>query len=471
VRAGPVFLLLAVVVTAARLCHSNVLWADDTLPLAAAMQVARGKVLYRDVWFDKPALVSWVYLLWGARAGVLLRLAGAAYVMAACAVAWQFARSKWSEQEGLFAAGFTAFFLTFGLPSAVIPLASDMLLVVPHLAAVYLAWRGRAFWSGAAAGVGLLCSSKAIFVLAVCGLLLWRQLPLLTAGFIVPNALAVGWMALHGAASEYYRQAWQWGRIYAAHTFVENPLKEGILRTANWLGFQAALVIGAIAALRRERRLAIWIAISFVGVILGLRFFPRYYLLLLPPMIVAASRGWSLLIYKSPGSRHGLITPRVSAGIALCALLAVPLVRFGKSYVTLARGGTMTDLAIDRDSRAASEKLRTLARPGDTLFVWGFRPDIFIDSELPAGTRFLESQPISGVLADRHLFSTESIAPEFTAPNVRELISTKPVWIVDGLGLYNPPLALARQSELDRWFALYTEVARTERSILYKVKE
>src|SRR6202035_2035918 len=103
-----VFLVLAVTVTAARLCHSNVLWADDTLPLAAAMEVARGKVLYRDVWFDKPALVAWTDLLWEAQAGVLLRLAGAAYVISVAAVAWQFARVKWTHQEGLFAAFFAA---------------------------------------------------------------------------------------------------------------------------------------------------------------------------------------------------------------------------------------------------------------------------------------------------------------------------------------------------------------------------
>jgi MFS family permease len=458
VRAGPVFLLIAVVVTAARLCHSGVLWADDNLPLAAAMQVAHGKVLYRDVWFDKPALVSWIYLLWGARAGVVLRLAGAAYVMAVSAMAWQFARSKWGEREGLLAACFGAFFLTFGLPSAVIPLASDMLLVLPHLAAVYLAWRGRAFWSGVAAGVGMLASSKAVFVLAVCALMLWHELPALALGFIAPNALAVGWMAMHGAAREYYRQAWEWGRIYSAHTFVENPLKEGLLRTVNWIGFQAALVVGAILAIRREWKLAVWLLLAFAGVVLGLRFFPRYYFLLLPPTIVAASRGWALV------SNHRL------AMVLLCALLAVPAVRFGKSYITLARGGTMTDLAIDCDSRAASDKLRTMARSGDTLFVWGFRPDIFIDSELPAGTRFLESQPISGVLADRHLFSTESIAPEFTAPNVRELAGSKPSWVVDGLGLYNPPLALARQKELAGWFGQYEEAARTDRSIIYKLK-
>jgi len=480
-RGGLIFLILAAIVIATRLCHSNVLWADDNLPLAAAIEVARGKVLYRDVWFDKPALVAWIDLLWGPRAGVPLRLAGAAYVMAVAATAWQFARTRWTDREGLFAAFFAAFFLTFGLPSAVIPLASDMLLILPHFAAVYFAWRGRAFLSGLSAGIGLLCSSKAIFVLAACALWQWRQLPLLLIGFLAPNAVALTWMWLHGSAQEYYRQAWQWGRIYAANTFVEHPLREGIVRTANWIGFQAALVVGAIVAIRRERRLAVWISLSFAGVILGLRFFPRYYFLLLPPTIMAASRGWSLLLiapcgrvsderttssvsYRAAttGSDHKLAT------LALCALLAVPLIRFGKPYLTLARGATLTDLAMDRDSRAASEKLRALSHPGDTLFVWGFRPDIFIDSQIPPGTRFLESQPISGVLADRHLFSTASIAPDFTAPNVRELLTTKPTWIVDGLGPYNPRLALNKEAALADWFSHYTEVARTDFSILYR---
>ncbi|MGA3188261.1 MAG: hypothetical protein ABSF22_14240 [Bryobacteraceae bacterium] len=454
-RGGLTLILIAAVVIAARLSHTNVLWADDNLPLAAAIQIAHGKVLYRDIWFDKPALVAWIDLLWGARAGVLLRLAGAVYVIAVAVTARQFARSKWGDREGLFAAFFAAFFLTFGLPSAVIPLASDMLLVLPHLAAVYFAWRGRAFLSGAAAGIGLLCSSKAVFVLAACALWQWRQLPLLLLGFAAPNAFALGWMVWHGSASEYYRQAWQWGRIYAANTFVEHPFKEGITRTANWIGFQAALVVGAIIALRRERRLAIWIVLSLAGVVLGLRFFPRYYFLLLPPTIIAASRGWSLAMKNK------------IAVAALCALLAVPFIRFGKGYIT----GWPTDVAMDRDSRAAAEKLRTLSRPGDTLFVWGFRPDIFIDSQLPAGTRFLESQPISGVLADRHLFSTASIAPDFTAPNVRELETTNPTWIVDGLGLYNPPLALSRQSALAAWFSHYQELARTEGSILYRLSK
>src|SRR5271156_4536618 len=250
-RRGLIFALIAAVVIAARLCHSSVLWADDNLPLAAAMQVAHGKVLFRDVWFDKPPLVAWVDLLWGARSGVLLRLAGAIYVLAVAAMAWQIARTIWNEREGLLAAFFAAFFLTFGLPSAVIPLASDMLLVLPHFAAIYFAWRSRPFWSGAAAGVGLLCSSKAVFVLAACALWQWRSIPFLLAGFALPNALAIAWMWANGSAAEYYRQVWQWGSIYAANPFVDHPLAEGFKRTADWFGFQAALVIGTIAALKR----------------------------------------------------------------------------------------------------------------------------------------------------------------------------------------------------------------------------
>ena len=118
----------------------------------------------------------------------------------------------------------------------------------------------------------------------------------------------------------------------------------------------------------------------------------------------------------------------------------------------------------------AAAQLRAMAAPGDTLFVWGFRPDIFIDSGLPAGTRFLESQPISGVLADRDLFSSEAVAPEFTAPNLRELLATQPTWVVDGLGPYNAAMALARQPMLSGWFAQYQEVSRTSFSILYRRK-
>ena len=70
-------------------------------------------------------------------------------------------------------------------------------------------------------------------------------------------------------------------------------------------------------------------------------------------------------------------------------------------------------------------------------------------------------------LAASILFSSQAVAPEFTAPNRRELISTRPAWVVDGLGPLNPAMALANQPELASWFAQYTEAARTDFSIVY----
>jgi hypothetical protein len=125
---------------------------------------------------------------------------------------------------------------------------------------------------------------------------------------------------------------------------------------------------------------------------------------------------------------------------------------------------------MDRDNRAAAYKLRELARPGDTLFVWGFRPDIFIDSGLPAGTRFLESQAISGVLADRHLFENGAVAPAFVAPNRAELIASRPTWVVDGLGFYNPSMALDRQGYLSAWLSNYEMAGHAGFSILYRLR-
>jgi len=132
------FLVLFAVLVAARLCHIDILWEGDAYPLAAAQQMARGKVLYRDIWFDKPPLLPAAYLLFGARDGAALRIAGALYALLVCWIAYGFARDRWSPREGAWAAGLMGFFLVFDFPSSVIPVASDLLMVAPHLSLIHI---------------------------------------------------------------------------------------------------------------------------------------------------------------------------------------------------------------------------------------------------------------------------------------------------------------------------------------------
>lgn len=456
------FFVLFVLLAAARLCHVGILWAEETLPLATARQMLHGKMLYRDLWFDKPPLVAASYLVWGAQDGWPLRLAGALYVLLACWIAYRFARDLWSRREGLWAAGLLAFFLTFDFPSAVLPLASDLLLVAPHLAAIWLAWRRRAFWSGAALGIAFLVSPKALFVAAVCALWNPAGIGWMAAGFLTVTASATLGLGLSGALPSYWDQVWRWGGLYASAVFGENPLRNGLIRSLDWAGFHIALVIAAAWFITHAQRddkqpsalqWAAWCGFSLAGVIAGWRFFPRYYFLLLPLLVVTAARGLTLLGRKS---------------VWVCLLLLIPLVRFGPRYAWLASGGTeWADTAMDRDSRAAAALIRTLAHPGDSLFVWGFRPELYVYTGLPAATRFLDSQPLTGVPADRHL--TQSTPVETAAPREHraELASASPTFLVDGLGLYNPQLAISKYPDLGNWFAHYREIARSGQSVIY----
>ena len=54
--------MLFALLVAARMCHVEILWAEETLPLAAAQQMRAGQVLYRDIWFDKPPFAPMLYL-------------------------------------------------------------------------------------------------------------------------------------------------------------------------------------------------------------------------------------------------------------------------------------------------------------------------------------------------------------------------------------------------------------------------
>ncbi len=440
---------LFAILLAAHLRHAGVLWEGDTLPLAAAMQLKRGAVLYRDVWFDKPPLVPITYLLWGAGAGVALRIAGAVYALIACILAYAVSAKLWSEKEGLIAAGLMGFFLTFDIHSGVLPLTADLLLLVPHLAAILFAVRRQPLLSGIVAGIGFFFNAKAVFVLAACAVFLGPAglLPL-GIGFGLSNAVAIAWLAAAGALPAYIDQVWRWPARYAASPVVSDPIRNGLLRTANWLGFHAVLIIGAAVFWWRERqwKFIVWAILCYAGVVLGWRFFPRYFFLLLPALVIPASRQRRVLAFTA-------------------ILLAIPLIRFTPRYISL---NNWSDLALDEDSRAASEIALRAAHPGSTLYVWGYRPEIFVYTKLKPATKYLECQALTGVPADRHLTQSDPVLTAGTHEAREELVRAMPDILIDGLSLYNPALAMAHYPELKPWLENYRPIGQTKGSIVLR---
>jgi hypothetical protein len=437
------FLLLFAALLGSRLCHHGILWEPETLPMAAAKQMLLGKVLYRDIWYDKPPLVAVFYVLCGG----YIRVAGAVYSLLGCMVAYLFAKDLYQRAAGLWAAGLLAFFLIFDFPVAVIPVGPDMLMLVPHLLAVYLAWRGRVALGGAVAGIAFLCNTKAVFVLAACGLFGAAAL----GGFVLPVLLGADVLFSQGAWRQYLNQVWIWSSAYAGSTFVEHPVRNGLSRTAAWMGFHSGLA-GRWTA---NWRLWVWLGLSLASVALGWRFFPRYYMQLLPPVVILASGG----LVRGGRWRYLVLL-----------LLLVPVVRFGPRYVQLALHGdaNWSDTAMDRDSREASAIVRKMARGGDTMFVWGYRPEDWIYAGLPAATRYLDCQALTGVPADRHLTQSTPVTSVGTVEARAEVAASRPEFILDGLTAFNAGLAMDKYPELQTWMAGYEQVARTKFTVIYR---
>jgi hypothetical protein len=143
----------------------------------------------------------------------------------------------------------------------------------------------------------------------------------------------------------------------------------------------------------------------------------------------------------------------------LLAMLLIPGIRFGRQYPILAadlaagRPHDWSQVSLFQDSSDVAAMLRRESKPGETLFVWGYRPDVLMLTRMPLGDPYLDSQPINGVLADRHITSAKPSLPV----RRRDFQST---WVVDGLGLLNPELAFRDPG--------YEEFARTKLSIVYR---
>ncbi|MFL6450831.1 MAG: ArnT family glycosyltransferase [Bryobacteraceae bacterium] len=462
---------LVVVFSCLRFAHVHLLWADEDYHVAAAINVLHGKVPYRDFWYDKPPLSALYYVLIGGHWGWLLRLLDAVYVLVACGICYRLSKLWWGETEALISACLVSFFLAFYLPSAVIPFAADAVMLVPHLLALYSAARGRYFWAGIWAGVAFLANIKALFVLAAAGLWALPEVAPLAIGFVIPVAIGSGVLLVSGAWPGYIEQVWRWGFVYASGSPVAHPWINGLLRTANWAGFHSGLAIAAVVAVPRLGRslrwkLGTWIVVSYLAVALGGRFAPHYFLQLLPPVAVLGSFGMVRLFQ----------TRRRVLMAAVALAFAVPFVRFGPRYITLAaddlrgRDPRWSDVVMDVDSQDVARRISATARAGDTLFVWGYRPDIFVYTRMVSDSRFWDSQPLTGVAADRHLYATTAIYGGPSVANRMELTHSSPIWVVDGLGLLNSRLAPDRYPEVRDWLAHYTLIGRTKLSLIYHRK-
>jgi hypothetical protein len=84
-----------------------------------------------------------------------------------------------------------------------------------------------------------------------------------------------------------------------------------------------------------------------------------------------------------------------------------------------------------------------------------------------------ESQPLTGVPADRHLRDASSVDPDWARQNRAELVRSSslspPSIIVDGLSGYNPRLDIRNYPDLAAWLQRYCLAGRAGLTSVYRL--
>jgi len=361
-----------------------------------------------------------------------------------------------------------------------------------------------------------------------------RLFVLAAAGLLASSLPFLGYIAATRSLSVYWTYVWEWGarygRYYSAGTIIGAAVNSG----ANYLALNNTLLIGlgfVLVTVVRQMRgsgagadqaagpsfraapkfcadvlLLIWFAVSFAGVMIGGRFYAHYFLQTLPSLCLIGARGvtgiFSSLKPRSESFRRAII-----------ALLVIgftfTLVRFHGRGLMLAidwaRGATSSynatwyhnereheermaasavrEIPDEADAadrfgleaiRAGGPRMRTPDGPADYLFVWGYRPEIYFWSGLLPASRFLSTQPLTGVPADIHYFGDDyrSILDEAStalarAQLIRDLQETRPKYIVDELGMFNSYLSINSYPELEEFMRDYKATGAVARFMIY----
>jgi 4-amino-4-deoxy-L-arabinose transferase-like glycosyltransferase len=371
------------------------------------------------------------------------------------------------------------------------------------------------------------------------------HLVLTGAGFLLGALPFWLYLAATGSLNEYRFSVWQWGAKYAAYFSLSDTVLTALRQSVGYFALNNVLVVGLLFVivslfkhLRRQRlentkqaslaglasqgffradaMLLLWFVTSYAAMSVGGRFFGHYFFQILPGLCLIAGRGiagiFGALALHKPKRRllSYVVMSLLAAGLLLTfvrfhartAILAWDWARGAKSEWTVKWNheklnreerlvaAVIKDLPEDFQAieklgieglRARDTQKREAEGGDDYLFIWGYRPEIYYWSGLLPASRFLSSQPLTGVPSDVHYFGESylSVLDEATTANYRQqllgdLQATRPIYIVDELGFFNDQLALKNYPELKEFLADYKLTQSVGRSLIYyrpKAKE
>jgi hypothetical protein len=431
----------------------DVMDIDEASYAVAAREMLRGRLLYTDVADHHPPLVYVYYalvrLLFG---GGVREVRLVTTLVVVPLIAWALSAFYRHDRRGRAAAVLFVVYSAAYVPHDMLAVNGELLMLLPACWALVLARDEAALRSpvrglgaGALIGTAVLFKYQAGLWLPVLLLEMARAdrrrrgapaIAASLAGFAVPLAAAYACFAARGGAAQFVYWNLTHNLGYAA-----NPIRpvRALARLATGLLPFVAVTAGLWWSAARsrsffdegpQRRLVHGlVAASAVAAALGFRFYPHYFMQLYPPLALAAAPfaaelflpPWPLAARVWAASTFALLAGFTVAG-AFMYFGQAPLAEEAKPVFPAVADRLKVDPCYE----------------GGSLFVWGYAPLFYYDTDLALGSRFMFPEatlvgyvPGNPDTAYGRVDTRRYVRPEHWDLLMHDLETKRPTYILD----------------------------------------
>jgi len=444
-------ILLTVAIRLPSLLHSQPL-DSEAMYSVVANEIVDGGRPYADAVERKPPLLFWTYAAVFKIAGKFnwkaLHIVALVWTLCAMAGLYVIGRELFDRNTGLIAALFYSVFQPWWTWKT-LSFDGEMLMNLPIIWAWAIAFRRNSsrmrpelFAAGALLGAAFLMKQPAAIAAVPLGIYVllpsYRasrsltrtnsiiQAAMLTAGFFAALSLVTIVLGKQGILHD----AFYW--TIADHDIPHVFWQKGILLTLTFTGTCLPLIVGAIIACRDKDE--VWagktaertallrlLAASAIGAAAGARFYPHYYVQLIPPLALLAASYYARLWSWTIQPPHWLLRPKVTYAWLVLTVMALSIAH-------------CIGLASQCASSEAGRYLFTHSDSADRIFVWGQSPEIYLDAHRRPACRYITTFPLTGYVFGGPIpgFDTRSrILPGAWTTLEQDFARHPPAYIVD----------------------------------------
>src|SRR5256886_6619458 len=406
-------ILLTVVIRLPSLLHPQPI-DSEAMYSVVANEIVDGGRPYADAVERKPPLLFWTYAAVFTIAGKFnwkaLHVVALVWTLCAMAGLCAIGNELFDSNTGLIAALFYTVFQPWWTWKN-LSYDGEMLMNLPIIWTWTFAFRRSAspvrpelFPAGALLGAAFLLKQPAAIAAVPLGIYLllpsYRVSRNLTPtnSIIQATMLTLGFFVTLGSVTIIL---WKQGILHDAfywtiadHDVPHVFLHKGIVNTLTFVAACFPLVIGAILPCRDKAE--IWagkhadraavlglLAVSAIGAAAGARFYPHYYVQLIPPLALLAAPYYARLWSRKMQPPQWFLRPGVTY-----AWLALTIIAFSIRH--------WAGLVPRRVPSEAGRYLFTHSSPDDKIFVWGQSPEIYLHARRRPACRYITTFPLTG---------------------------------------------------------------------------